>query len=143
MIILHKAYNGHIMMMFNSHSIPSIVATLLALAVVSCASSPQEDTYNTFLSKIAAACDPLIIGSDNMGQAIVFNGFGANTNNYTTFLRQTSALYEGSMSPAVYRKTLNDNLGGGTYNERSLNCIIAHLPGKQAGAPTQPTPPAK
>ena len=126
-----------------SHSIRSIAAFLLALATISCSSSPQVDAYNAFLNKIATACDPLIIGSDNMGQAIIYNGLGANNENYTTFLRQTSALYEGSMSPAVYRQALTDNLGGGTYNERSFNCIISHLPGKQAGVPTEPAPPAK
>ncbi len=126
-------------MMFTSRPIPSIVASLLALATVSCAfDSPQETAYNAFLNKISLACYPLIIGSDNLGQAVVYNGLGANNDNYTTFLRATEALYEGSMSPAVYRKTLNDNLGGGTYNERSLNCIVAHLPENRAGAPAQP-----
>jgi hypothetical protein len=126
-------------MMFTTHPIPSIVASLLALAAVSCAfDSPQETSYNAFLNRVAADCNPLIIGSDNIGQAIVYNGLGANNNNYTTFLRATEALYEGSMSPAVYRKTLTDNLGGGTYNERSLNCIVAHLPENRAGAPAQP-----
>ncbi|HYA19978.1 MAG TPA: hypothetical protein VEG25_04965, partial [Burkholderiales bacterium] len=126
-------------MMRNFHTILCILAFLLALVAISCA-SPQQDSYNTFLNKIAKACDPLIIGSDNMGQAITFNGLGANNENYTTFLRQTQALYEGSMSPAVYRQTLTDNLGGGSYNDRSFNCIIAHLPGKQAGAPAEPAP---
>lgn len=124
--------------MFTFRPFPSIVASLLALAAVSCASSPQEDAYDAFLNKIAAACEPLIIGSDNIGQAIVYNGLGANMDNYTTFLRQTSALYEGSMSPAAYRKSLSVDLGGGSYNERSFNCIFAHLPENRAGAPTQP-----
>ena len=114
------------------------MASLLALAAVSCAfDSPQDTSYNAFLNRISSACNPLIIGSDNLGQAIVFNGLGANNDNYTTFLRATESLYEGSMSPAAYRKTLNDNLGGGAYNERSLNCIIAHLPENRAGAPGQ------
>ena len=130
-------------MMFTSHPIPSIVASLFALAAVSCASSPQEEAYDAFLNKIAADCEPLIIGSDNVGQAIVFNGLGASNDNYTSFLRATEGLYEGSMSPAIYRKTLTDNLGGGTYNERSFNCIIAHLPENRAGAPAQPTPSRK
>jgi hypothetical protein len=115
------------------------MASLLALAAVSCAfDSPQETSYNAFLNRIASACNPLIIGSDNVGQAIVYNGLGANNDNYTTFLRATEALYEGSMSPAAYRKTLTGNLGGGAYNERSFNCIIAHLPENRAGARAQP-----
>ncbi len=139
MIILHKAKAADFMM-FTTHPIPSIAASLLAMAAVSCAfDSPQETAYNAFLNKISADCNPLIIGSDNLGQAIVFNGLGATNDNYTTFLRATEALYEGSMSPAVYRKTLTDNLGGGSYNERSYNCIVAHLPENRAGAPAQPT----
>ncbi len=139
MIILRKT-RATDMMKFTTHPIPSIMASLLALAVVSCAfNSPQETSYNAFLNRIAADCDPLIIGSDNVGQAIVYNGLGANNDNYTTFLRATEAVYEGSMSPAVYRKTLTDNLGGGSYNERSYNCIIAHLPENRAGAPAQPS----
>ena len=130
-------------MMFTSHPIASIVASLLALAAVSCASSPQEEAYDAFLNKIAADCEPLIIGSDNVGQAIVFNGLGASIDNYTSFLRATSALYEGSMSPVLYRKSLTHDLGGGTYNERSFDCIVAHLPENRAGAPAQPTPSRK
>lgn len=125
--------------MFTSHPIPSIVASLLALGAVSCAfNSPQETAYNAFLNKISGDCEPLIIGSDNIGQAIVFNGLGANNDNYTSFLRATEALYEGSMSPVLYRKSLTNDLGGGTYNERSFDCIVAHLPENRAGARAQP-----
>ncbi|HEY6280772.1 MAG TPA: hypothetical protein VIW72_03130 [Burkholderiales bacterium] len=131
-------------MIFTFRPIHWIAASLLALAAVSCAfNSPQETAYNAFLNRIAADCDPLIIGSDNLGQAIVNNGLGANNDNYTTFLRATEALYEGSMSPAVYRKSLSGDMGGGTYNEHSFNCIVAHLPENRAGARAQPASPGK
>jgi hypothetical protein len=107
----------------------SIVAVLLLLAGASCASnSPQEAGYNAFLNRIATDCTPLIIGSDNIGQAIVFNGLGAKPDNYTNFLGQTSALYSGSIPPEVYRNSLTNFLGGGTSNGRSFDCIVAHLP---------------
>jgi hypothetical protein len=102
---------------------------LLVLAAVSCASGPaKEDGYSAFLQTIAADCKPLIIGNDNFGQAIVFNGLGAPLEDYNNFLGKTSALYNGGISPATYRDSLNAFLGGGSYNDRSFDCIVAHLP---------------
>jgi len=110
-------------------SILAMAATLHALVTAGCASnSAQQAGYNAFLSRIAADCKPLMIGSDNIGQAIVFNGLGAEPEHYNNFLGQTSALYNGSISPAAYRNSLTSFLGGGTYNERSFDCIVAHLP---------------
>ena len=107
------------------------VAILLgsALAVSACASGPkQDDGYNAFLERIAAECKPLIIGSDNIGQAIVFNGLGAIPENYNNFLGRTRALYTGAISPQIYRDSLTTFLGSGTYNQRSFDCIIGRLP---------------
>jgi hypothetical protein len=109
--------------------IRTMVAALLALAALSCASnSAQESGFNAFLQKIATDCKPLIIGSDNIGQAIVFNGLGAQPENYNNFLGQTKALYNGSIPDTSYRNALNSFLGGGSSNDRSFDCIVAHLP---------------
>ena len=112
---------------------------LLAAAVGACASSAaQEDGYNAFLQKIAADCKPLIIGNDNLGQAIQFNGLGALPENYNNFLAKTNALYGGGISSALYRDSLTAFLGGGSYNRASFDCIIAHLPtAKPAPAPAK------
>ena len=113
----------------NAIPIRTMVAALLALAAVSCASnSAQESGFNAFLQKIASDCKPLIIGSDNIGQAIVFNGLGASPDNYNNFLGQTKALYNGSIPDTAYRNALNSFLGGGSSNDRSFDCIVAHLP---------------
>lgn len=112
-----------------SQSICTTVVVLLALTAASCAWSPaQESGFNAFLQTIAAECRPLIIGSDNLGQAIVFNGLGARPESYNNFLGQTSALYNGAIPPAAYRNSLNSFLGGGNSNDRSFDCIVAHLP---------------
>jgi hypothetical protein len=104
-------------------------AVLMVSAMPGCASdAAQKDAYNAFLERIANECKPLIIGSDNLGQAIVFNGLGASPENYNNFLGKTSALYHGSISPQIYRESLTTFLGGGTYNQRSFDCIVAHLP---------------
>ena len=111
------------------------ILTAATLALAACASNQgKEDGYNAFLDRIAAECKPLIIGSDDMGQAIVFNGLGAIPENYNNFLGKTSALYNGTISPQLYRDSLTTFIGSGTYNQRSFDCIIAHLP---------PAPPAK
>ena len=65
-------------------SVRTMVAALLALAAVSCASNSQESGFNAFLQTIAAECKPLIIGSDNIGQAIMFNGLARNRRTTTT-----------------------------------------------------------
>ena len=110
---------------------------LLAAAIGACASSAaQDDGYNAFLQRIAADCKPLIIGSDNLGQAIVFNGLGALPENYNNFLGKTSALYNGGISAAAYRDSLTTFLGGGSYNQASFDCIVAHLP-KSAQPPAK------
>ena len=106
-----------------------VAAALMLSAIVGCASNAsQKDAYNAFLERIANECKPLIIGSDNLGQAIVFNGLGASHENYNNFLGKTSALYFGSMSQQVYRESLTTFIGSGTYNQQSFDCIVAHLP---------------
>jgi len=115
---------------------PALVPMLVALALAACASGPgQEDGYSAFLARIAAECKPLIIGSDDIGQAIVVNGLGALPENYNNFLGKTKALYSGAISPQTYRDSLTAFIGSGTYNQRSFDCIIARLP--------QPTPAAR
>jgi hypothetical protein len=124
--------NGKRMTMSNAlpkaACVRAMVAAMLGMATVSCASNSQESGFNAFLQTIATECKPLIIGSDNIGQAIIFNGPGAQPDNYNNFLGQTKALYNGSIPATVYRNSLNSFLGGGSSNERSFNCIIAHLP---------------
>ena len=105
------------------------ILTAATLALAACASSQgKEDGYNAFLNRIAAECKPLVIGSDDMGQAIVFNGLGAIPENYNNFLGKTSALYNGTISPQLYRDSLTSFIGSGTSNQRSFDCIVAHLP---------------
>jgi hypothetical protein len=115
----------------SSRTLASLVTILLVLMGVSCATnSPQNKDFSSFLSQIAQECKPLIIGSDNYTQAIVFNGLGANPDNYNNFLGKTQVLYNGGISPEIYRSSLTAFIGAGTYNDRSFNCIFAHLPKK-------------
>ncbi len=108
------------------------LAVAAALAIGACAAPDQGDGFNAFLLKIAADCKPLVIGSDDMGQAIVFNGQGATRENYNNFLGKTSALYAGAISQQVYRDSLTAFVGAGSFNQRSFDCIVAHLPAAPA-----------
>jgi hypothetical protein len=108
---------------------------LCALALFGCATPGSGDGYNAFLQTIAADCKPLIIGSENFGEAITFNGLGANPEHYNNFLAKTSALYNGGISQQVYRDSLTAFIGAGSNNARSFDCIVAHLPvSSKAGA---------
>ena len=98
------------------------------LVPLGCATNSAQSGYQAFLQKIAVDCKPLIIGADDMGQAIIFNGLGAVPVNYTNFLSMTSALYSGTITPDTYRASLDSFVGTGSYNRRSYDCIIGHLP---------------
>lgn len=121
-------------MFVDATTVHAAILVALAFALSACASgSRPDDPYSAFLNRIAAECKPLVIGSDDMGQAIVFNGLGAAPEDYNNFLAKTSDLYGGSISSQLYRDSLTSFIGSGSYNERSFDCIIAHLP---AAAPS-------
>lgn len=101
---------------------------LCILAVSGCATRGSSDGYNAFLLKIAADCKPLIIGGDDIGQAIVFNGLGATAEHYNSFLSKTDALFHGGLPQQIYRDSLTAFIGTGSYNNHSFDCIVAHLP---------------
>ena len=117
-----------------------VVLAMPALLQLGCASTATQSAFQTFLQKIAVECKPLIIGSDDIGQAITFNGLGAVPEHYNNFLGQTSALFGGSISPDTYRASLDAFLGSGSYNRRSFDCIFGQLPAMPPRAPA-PQPP--
>lgn len=108
-----------------------IVLLLLALGGVSCATSTEKANFNAFLNQIAKDCKPLLIGSDDYSQAIVFNGLGADPDNYNLFLSKTEALFNGGIPREIYVSSLTAFIGPGSANARSFSCIMAHLPPKQ------------
>ena len=112
---------------------------LCVLGIAACATPTGEETFDSFLRRIAVQCKPLVIGADDMGQAILFNGVGATPDHYNTFIAKTQALYGGGVSQQVYRDSLIAFVGAGSYNTRSVDCIVAHLPPSLPGS----QPPAK
>jgi hypothetical protein len=130
-IPIHRGSQNREVMMRTRQALTRTVVVLLAFVGVSCAgSATKQSDFDVFLNRLAQDCKPLIIGSDNFGQAIVFQGLGAQPENYNNFLGKTQALYSGAIPPEIYRDSLTAFIGSGTYNDRSFNCIIAHLPKK-------------
>jgi hypothetical protein len=106
-----------------------MAVVVLVLTGVSCAAyNARQSDFSSFLNQLANDCKPLIIGSDNFGQAIIFNGLGAQPENWNNFLGKTQALYSGAIPPEIYRDSLTAFIGSGSYNAGSFACIIAHVP---------------
>ena len=106
---------------------------LSVVCIAACATPAGEETFDSFLRRIAVECKPLVIGADDMGQAILFNGVGAMPDHYNTFIAKTQALYGGGISRQVYRDSLIAFVGAGSHNARSVDCIVAHLPPSTKG----------
>ena len=113
---------------------------LAALAVVAgggCAPdairSNQATGFNGYLKQLAVACEPLIIGSENIGDDIRMNNNGAD--NYAYFLDVTSKLYYNRLTPAGYRQAVVGFLGAGAQSDRSIDCIVRTLPPDRPNAP--------
>ena len=108
-----------------------IALALFGVAITASAAAPGPDAgYNAFLQQIAKECKPLVIGNDDFGQAIVFNGQGAESSHWGIFLDRTKALYSGGLSAKEFRDSYALGADGGKYSDKSIQCIIAHVPKK-------------
>jgi hypothetical protein len=109
----------------------------LGSMVVACAPdsvrSVQATGFNAYFKQLATACQPLLIGSADVGQWIQFNDMGNNDYNY--FLDVTSKLYYNRLTPAGYRQAVEGFFGSGTPNNRSFDCIFRTLPPDRPNAP--------
>jgi hypothetical protein len=108
-----------------------IAIALCGVAITASAAAPGPDAgYNAFLQQIAKDCKPLVIGNDDFGQAIVFNGLGAESSHYGIFLDRTKALYNGGMSAKEFHDSYSLGADGGKYSDKAVQCIVAHVPKK-------------
>ena len=109
----------------------------LGAMVVACAPdsvrSVQATGFNAYFKQLATACQPLLIGSADVGQWIQFNDMG--NNDYSYFLDVTSKLYYNRLTPAGYRQAVEGFFGAGTPNNRSFDCILRTLPPDRPNAP--------
>ena len=115
----------------------AVATSLVALAA--CAPDAVTNRYatgfNAYLSQIATACKPLMIGSYDMSYQIQRQGI--YDDNYNYFLDATSQLYYQRSTVADYRSAINGFFGAGATTDRGLDCIIANPPADrpQAGPP--------
>jgi len=110
------------------------VATAV-VALAACAPDSVTNRYasgfNAYLSQIATACKPLMIGTYDMSYQIQRQGI--YDDNYNYFLDATSQLYYQRSTPADYRSAINGFFGATT--DRGIECIIANLPPDRPKAP--------
>jgi hypothetical protein len=113
------------------------LAVALGTMTASCAPdsvrSVQATGFNAYFKQLATACQPLLIGSADVGQWIQLNDMG--NNDYSYFLDVTSRLYYNRLSPAGYRQAVEGFFGAGTPNNRSFDCIFRTLPPDRPNAP--------
>ena len=118
------------------------LASILALAMLGAAAGCAPDAvrsveatgFNGYIKKLGQVCQPLIIGSADVGEWIRMNSMGVD--NYNYFIDATSKLYYNRLTPAGYRQAVTGFLGPGSSNERSFDCIISNLPPDRPNAPT-------
>jgi hypothetical protein len=95
----------------------------------------QATGYNAYLNTIATACNPLMLGINNVSEWL--QNQGSNDPNYAYFLDQTSRLYYGTISADMYRQSITGFFGPGSSNEGSFACMFRNLPGQRPSAPVQ------
>ena len=117
--------------------------TLLALIAAGCAPDDMVNRkatgFDAFTNQIATRCNPLMLGSHNMGRELLYD-HGIGDDSYDYFLDITSRLYYGQISPASYQGAVLGFFGPGDDTNRGIACIIANLP---SSPPPVPDGPAK
>jgi len=115
----------------------SILALAILQAVAGCAPdavrSVEATGFNAYIKKLGQVCQPLIIGSADVGEWIRMNSMSVD--NYNYFIDATSKLYYNRLTLAGYRQAVAGFLGPGSSNERSFDCIISNLPPDRPNAP--------
>jgi hypothetical protein len=110
------------------------ITLLAACAPGSAVRSVDTTGYNGFIRKIGAECQPLLIGSKDVGEMIRLENAG-NDNGYDFFLDISSKLYYNRISFAAYRENLTAFFGTGTGNDAAFACIQRHLAAQRPNAP--------
>jgi hypothetical protein len=112
------------------------VALAMLAALAGCAPdavrSYAATGFNGYLDSLKTACPNLQIGASEIGLWLQYN---AVNDNYNYWLDQTSRLYYRRISPDAYRSSVTAQLGDGSYNARSFDCIIRNLPAERPDAP--------
>ena len=113
------------------------VAAALAATMAGCAPdavrSVEATGFNGYMKKLSQVCQPLLIGSADVGEWIRMTDMGVD--NYAYFVDVTSKLYYNRLTQAGYRQAVVGFFGPGSSNERSFDCIFRNLPPDRPNAP--------
>ena len=114
---------------------------LTALVVAGCAPDDMVNRkatgFDAFTTQIASRCNPLMLGSHNIGQELMYS-HGIGDDSYDYFLDITSRVYYGQISTASYRGAVLSFFGAGDDTNRGIDCIIANLPSTPPPVPDGP-----
>jgi hypothetical protein len=117
-------------------------AALLVSALAGCApdawNNRQATGFNGFLNSLATACEPLMIGARDIGDAI--RRGSVVSDDYSYFLDVTSQLYYGTMAPEAYRRSITGFFGAGADTSRSIDCIVSRAAANRPPPPGAPPP---
>ena len=112
---------------FAMQRVLAAIALSLLLLMAGCAPDAWNNRaatgFNGYLNTIGRECSPLLLGGQQMSEALQL---GAGDNNYNYWLDVTSKLYNQTMSPASYREAVTAFFGAGY--DRAIDCTIAKLP---------------
>jgi hypothetical protein len=113
--------------MANMPRINFVLPLAMLVLVAGCAPDAMNNRaatgFNGYLNTIGRDCSPLLLGGQEMSEALQT---GAGDNNYNYWLDVTSKLYYNTMSPASYREAVTAFFGAGY--DRAIDCTIAKLP---------------
>ena len=105
------------------YALPLAAVLLVAGCAPDAMNNRAATGFNGYLNTIGRECSPLLLGGQEMSEALQV---GAGDNNYNYWLDVTSKLYYGTMSPAGYREAVTAFFGAGY--DRAIDCTIAKLP---------------
>ena len=118
---------------------PAMVALGIAMAALASGCAPDTvrgvdaTGFNAYMKKLGQVCQPMQIGSADVGEWIRMNDMSVN--NYNYFVDVTSKLYYNRLTQASYRQAVEGFLGPGSSNDRAFDCIFRNLPPDRPNAP--------
>jgi hypothetical protein len=119
------------------HAWVALAALAAALAATACAPdsvrSVQATGFNAYMNKLGQVCQPMQIGSADVGEWMRMNEM--SNDNYTYFVDVTSKLYYNRLTQAGYRQAVVGFFGTGSGNDRAFDCIFRNLPPDRPSAP--------